>query len=179
MGIFLKYFSSLKNLHQESRLYIVERNLMALLGFWPLNKVIRWKVLFIFLLDFLMNTIPSVKFMLDALITGDSRSFALVVPEVLLNIHYLITILAFLSKIGLMRSFLLKFESEWHKDDDDEWQQIRSKAAKYGNRVSIWSNVLMHFTGLFYFFVPQLIFVTKYYILKIAFKEKPTVLQVE
>lgn len=152
---------------------------MKLFGFWPRAELNIWKAASIFFFDLLINTLPSVKYLVGTIERNDRRSLALVVPEVLINLLHTAAMIIFICNIKLIKAFLEKLEIEWFRDKSSEWQLIQNTSMRFSNRVSILSHFCMHLTGLFYFFIPQCIFISKFYIMNDELIGKQTIMLVE
>lgn len=168
-----------KDLFNNCNIYAIEKHLMAFFGYWPVDKLIKWRIITFFTLDLFMNLIPSIKYLINTLTIQDSRSLALVVPQVLVNIHNCIALIIFIPRHKTMKAFIEKFQEAWISDKNEEWQEIQKKTAQHCNRVSICSNLCLHVTGLFYVFIPQSIFIVRHYFLADDSIEKTTILLLE
>lgn len=171
MNVLIKIFN-------DCDLFAAEKPFLLRAGFWPLEINIT-RIVFFSLLDFLFATLPGFKFFVDAWAAKHIRSIALVVPELLLSIVLTTALIVSLVELKVTKRYLKQLEEEWFRDESLEWKLIRDESAKFWNRASILANCSLHVAGIFYYVIPQIVFIVNFYILKDPTVEKQTIFMAE
>ena len=154
---FVQLFFHNKNAH------FIEIIIMKKFGYWPGNSLCIWKMCLI-TINICYTLLPGINYLINTIRRKDSKAFAFVVPEVLLEIQQTLSFFTFLIFFKDIRRFQEIFDFEWNRHDAlDEWRLLRDKTTKFSNRISFCYHVNMHVAGLFYFLIPTLVFVVKYY----------------
>lgn len=172
MKILTKAFKML-NFYNDCNLFSIEKKTMNLLGFWPAERK-TWKMVLVFLLDFLFVTLPSIKFFVDCVANSDYRSVVFVVPDLLMSVAHNSAVVIFIFEAETIKLFLEKLEAEWFSDESSEWRIIRDKCMQFGNRASIINNLFIQVAGISYYIIPRSYFVASFYILKDPSVEEQT-----
>lgn len=184
MGIkkfFRKNFENFKEIFlYNTNTHYIEQYLMDKCGYWPGNPLCIWKIFIIVFFQLVITLFPGINYLLNSIRRGDSKDFALVAPEVLIDIQQSVSFFNFIVFYDVIRKFQEVFDREWSRHDElKDWNTKREKTAKFCNRVSFFNHVNMHMTGLVYFIVPTLIFFVKFYFKIDENVEKKTQILVE
>lgn len=165
----MSFFSSLKRFWalkvQRNYLFANNREFMQLLGLWPIDDYnFRWRVWIVLFFIIFVNLIPSINYLRVAILAKDSRKIGLCVPEIINNAFIAFAILSFVKNRGLLKETICEFEVAWTESFDKRWNEIRSKAIKITNKISLISITFIHFVGIIYCLIPNAIFLTKRFI---------------
>lgn len=160
--------------------HFVEKVMMEKCGYWPGNSLTVWKICIILFCQTCLTTLPGTKYMTNTIVSGDSKGFALVISEVILDIQQIFSFLNLIVFFDVIKNFQKTIDAEWKKYDNlKDWVKIKEKTAIFCNRVSILNHLNMHCSGFVYFFMPTLAFLAKFYFGSDEHIEKRTSILVE
>ena len=180
--IFLKkkFRAFVQQFFHNTNAHYIEKIMMKKFGYWPGNSLCIWKMCIISILMIGLTLLPGINYLVTSVRRRNSKDFALVVPEVLLEFQQTLSFINFLVFFKVIKKFQETFEIEWNKHDEiEEWQKLRIKTVKLCNRISFINHVNVHVTGLFYFTIPTIIFVLKYYFGLDKNTDKTTIILIE
>ena len=174
MKLFNKLLKTLKDIYNDRNLFLIEKKVLKFVGFWP-SEINIWRIIFFTLLDFCFTTVPISKLFIQCLVTNDYKCSALATPEFLMSVIHTFALIIFSLEVKVIKHFLEKLENEWFNDESADWEIIRNKCMLFGNRASLLNNLVLQFAGIFYYMVPQIVFVFNSYIFNDSSKlvEKP------
>lgn len=115
-------FRKLKKLRQsfgfqetpaKSQFFLLERSVLQTCGYWPMDSFFNFKFLGTFVLSSIFNFIPKINFAKNAVLAADFKSFASIVPELMMHFWYVFMIFCLVSIKSQVRVFYDELAEEW------------------------------------------------------------------
>jgi hypothetical protein len=146
-----------RRIYNSCNAFEVEEKIMRAFGIWPNSDTVLWKTGIVVILDVLLLTGPSLKYLIDCVYNQNRRAFALCVPEALMHILVNCTMVCFMCNLRNCRNYL--------EATDEKRQDIVGNFNRKCNRLSLLSYTTWHVLGCLYLLIPTCRFIVRFYVL--------------